>query len=125
MFPAETGRMAPVAWGGTCRPDSERYWHLQVYSYILAGLFLLDILTTHIILLMGGVELNPFMAAVVSDPILHMAIKGAILLMIVPVSIVAERQVRDSGVFFYCLLITMYIFVVVNNIFVLLPKILS
>ena len=116
--------MAPVTWGGTYRPDNERYWHLHVYSYILAGLFLLDILTTHIILRMGGVELNPFMAAVVSVPILHMAVKGAILLVIVSVALVAERHVRDSGVFFYCLLITMYLFVVVNNIFVLLPKVL-
>ncbi len=92
---------------------------------ILAALFLLDIVTTEIILLMGGVELNPFMIAVVASPPAHLALKAAILAVIFTVALVAERQVRGSGVFFYCMLITMYIFVVVNNVFVILPQVLA
>jgi len=92
---------------------------------ILGSLFLLDIVTTEIILLMGGVELNPFMVAVVAHPTIHLALKAAILAVIVIVALVAERQVRGSGVFFYCMLITMYIFVVVNNMFVILPQVLG
>jgi hypothetical protein len=95
------------------------------FVLILASLFLLDIVTTEIILLMGGVELNPFMITVVAHPLVHLALKAAILAAIVIVALVAERQVRGSGVFFYCMLITMYIFVVVNNVFVILPQILS
>ncbi|AGB01909.1 hypothetical protein Metfor_0852 [Methanoregula formicica SMSP] len=92
---------------------------------ILASLFLLDIVTTEIILLMGGIELNPFMVAVVAHPVIHLALKGAILAVIVIVALVAEMRVQGSGVFFYCLLITMYIFVVVNNVFVILPQVLA
>jgi len=92
---------------------------------ILGSLFLLDIVTTEFILVSGGVELNPFMAAIVTHPVIHLAIKAAILLTIVVVSLAAEKRVRRSGVFFYCTLITMYIFVVVNNLFVIIPQILG
>jgi len=92
---------------------------------ILGSLFLLDIVTTEVILVLGGVELNPFMIAVVAHPVLHLAIKAAILLAIFSISLVAEKQVRGSGLFFYCTLITMYIFVVVNNMFVIVPRVLS
>jgi len=91
---------------------------------ILASLFLLDIVTTELIIMMGGVELNPFMVSVVANPAVHVAIKAALLLAIVIVSLVAEKQMMGSGVIFYCMLITMYIFVIVNNMFVILPWVL-
>lgn len=91
---------------------------------ILGALFLLDIVTTWIILRTGGVELNPFMTGIVADPALHLVIKAAVLLLIFPVSLIAEQRVRGSGLVFYCVLITLYIFVFVNNAFVLLPQLL-
>jgi hypothetical protein len=91
---------------------------------ILGSLFLLDIVTTEVILVLGGVELNPLMITVVAHPVLHLALKAAILLAIFSISLVAEKRVRGSGVFFYCTLITMYIFVVVNNMFVIIPQVL-
>jgi len=90
---------------------------------ILGTLFLLDIVTTQIILRMGGVELNPLMAGIVANPVLHLGIKAAILLLIFPVSLIAEQRVKGSSAVFYCVLITLYIFVVVNNAFVILPRI--
>ena len=90
---------------------------------ILGTLFLLDISTTQIILRMGGVELNPLMAGIVANPVLHLGIKAAILLVIFTVSLIAEQRVKGSSAVFYCVLITLYIFVVLNNLFVILPQI--
>lgn len=90
---------------------------------ILGTLFLLDIVTTEIILWMGGVELNPFMAGVVANPALHLGIKAAILFLIFLVSLIAEKRVKGSGTCFYCILITLYVFACVNNAVVILQHI--
>ena len=95
------------------------------FSLILAALFLLDILTTQIILWLGGIELNPAMAGIVTSPLLHFAIKAGTLILIILVSLVAEMQVRRSSIAFYCILITLYLFVIVNNTFVLIPQIVG
>lgn len=94
------------------------------FSLIIAVLFFLDIVTTQFILLLGGVELNPVMAGVVLNPLLHLAIKAGTLLLIILVSIIAETKVRRSSVAFYSAIITLYIFVLVNNSFVLIPHII-
>jgi len=91
--------------------------------FILGTLFLLDIMTTQIILHLGGIELNPFMAGIVTHPALHLIIKTAILLVIFPVSLIAEQRVKGAGVFFYGVLITLYIVVLINNLAVILPRI--
>lgn len=95
------------------------------FSLIIAALFFLDIVTTQFILLLGGVELNPVMAGVVLNPLLHLAIKAGTLLLIILVSIIAEIKVRRSSVAFYSAIITLYIFVLVNNSFVLIPHIIQ
>ena len=76
-------------------------WHVIIFTSILAFLFLLDILTTQVILRMGGVELNPVMAGVVASPILHIILKYGVLVMIIPVALTAESRVRGSGVILY------------------------
>jgi len=104
------------------RPLDDGTFHkFRELLLILGTLFLLDIVTTGIILRMGGLELNPFMEGIVANPALHLIIKAAILLLIFLVSLVAEQRVERSGVVFYCILITWYIFIVVNNAFVILP----
>lgn len=97
---------------------------IREFVFILAGLFVLDIITTHLILWLGGIELNPVMAMVVVNPLLHLAIKAGTLLLIILVSIIAEIKVRRSSVAFYSAIITLYIFVLVNNSFVLIPHII-
>lgn len=104
--------------------DNTTNRRIKEFSLILAALFLLDILTTQVILWLGGIELNPLMAGVVTSPAIHIAIKSAILLLIIVVSLIAEKEVRGSSVIFYCVLITLYIFVFVNNVFVMLPQLL-
>lgn len=95
------------------------------FSLILAALFLLDILTTQFILWLGGIELNPAMAGIVTSPLMHLAIKACTLILIILVSIIAETRVRGSSIAFYCILITLYLFVIVNNTFVLIPHIVG
>jgi hypothetical protein len=90
-------------------------------TLILAMLFLFDIITTHLILWLGGVELNPAMAGIVASPLLHIAIKAGTLLLIIVVALIAETKVKGSSIAFYCTIVTLYLFVIVNNAFVLIP----
>ncbi len=85
---------------------------------------MMDILSTQLILGMGGVELNPVMAGIVTIPLLHVLLKCGILMMVIPVALVAEARVRGSGVAFYAALIAMYTLVIINNAAVLLPHIM-
>jgi len=103
--------------------DDETSHRIIVLLLILGTLFLLDILTTQVILRMGGIELNPLMAGIVANPLLHLGIKAAILLLIFSISLIAEQRVKGSSAVFYCVLITLYVFVVINNLFVILPQI--
>jgi hypothetical protein len=98
--------------------------HVILFTSILAFLFLLDILTTQVILRMGGVELNPVMAGIVTTPLLHVLLKCGILMMVIPVALIAESHVRGSGVALYMALIAMYTLVIINNAAVLLPHIM-
>ena len=106
--------------GGTERTVSG--W-LILFSSVLAVLFMIDILSTQIILSMGGVELNPVMAGIVATPLLHLILKCGILLMVIPVALIAEARVKGSGVALYVALIVMYTVVIINNAAVLLPHI--
>ena len=94
-------------------------------SLILADLFLLDIFTTQLILNMGGIELNPLMAGVVTMPFLHIILKIGIVILVIPVALNAEARVKRSGIALYAALIVMYAVVVLNNTTVLFPHILG
>jgi len=95
------------------------------FSLILAALFLLDIITTQLILRLGGIELNPAMAGVVTNPLVHIVIKAGTLFLIIIVALIAEKKVKGSSIAFYCVIITLYLFVIVNNTFVLIPHIVG
>lgn len=107
-------------------PVRSRYGELTlvqilIFTSILAFLFLLDITTTQVILGMGGVELNPLMAGMVTFPVLHIILKCGILMMVIPVALIAEERVRGAGIALYAVLIVMYTVVNINNFSVLLP----
>ena len=123
MFAGSTGHSLPGTVPVNHPLDHETVRRSVELLAILGTLFLLDISTTQIILRLGGVELNPLMAGIVANPVLHLGIKAAILLVIFTVSLIAEQRVKGSGAVFYCVLITLYIFVVINNLFVILPQI--
>jgi Domain of unknown function (DUF5658) len=103
--------------------DSETVRRSVELLLILSTLFLLDVVTTQIVLRMGGVELNPLMEGIVAHPALHLGIKILLLLVIFPVSLIAEQRLRGSAAFFYCVLILLYIVVDMNNLFVILPQV--
>jgi hypothetical protein len=92
------------------------------FTLLLATLFVLDIITTHAILRLGGVELNPAMAGIVASPFVHIAVKAGTLLLIVIVALIAETKVKGSSIAFYSTIVTLYLFVIVNNAFVLVPQ---
>jgi hypothetical protein len=118
---ARAGEWAFPQSGGTERAVSG--W-LILFSFILAALFMIDILSTQIILGMGGVELNPVMAGIVTTPLLHVLLKCGILMLVIPVALIAEARVRGSGMALYATLIAMYTVVIINNAAVLLPHII-
>jgi len=112
--------------GASYYPVRNRYGELTlvqilIFTSILAFLFLLDITTTQVILGMGGVELNPLMAGMVTFPVLHIILKCGILIMVIPVALIAEERVRGAGIALYAVLIVMYTVVNINNFSVLLP----
>jgi hypothetical protein len=123
MLPAEKNPGRFFLWHESFGLDTGRSLRILVLTLVLAGLFFLDILTTQVVLMTGGIELNPVMAAIVSDPAHHLAVKCMILLVIFCVSLIAELQVKESSVYFYGILILLYILVVVNNVVVILPHI--
>lgn len=123
MPPAEKSPAPFSAFTDTVLQDSGSSTAIRIFLLILGILFLLDILTTQVILRMGGIELNPFMAGIVSHPVLHSILKIIILLVIFRVSFIAESRVKGSSIFFYCTLILMYIFVVFHNLVFILPRV--
>ena len=119
-------RVGTLQWYLDYRPfDDATSRQFTVFSLTLAALFLLDIVTTEVILWLGGIELNPVLAGIVASPLLHLIIKAGTLLIIILVSLIAATRVPRSGVSFYCILITLYLFVIVNNTFVLIPHIVG
>jgi len=119
---AKTVQRSGFALPGVHQIDTVRSRQIVIFTLILGSLFLLDIGTTQIILWMGGVELNPFMTGIVTMPVLHLAIKSLILLGTALVALLAERYVRGSSMYLYGILIPLYLFIVVNNLFVILPR---
>jgi hypothetical protein len=124
MLPAGTVRPVLSAPPGAYRLDDGRSRRIMTFTLVLAGLLLLDILTTQLILRMGGAELNPLMTGIVTMPALHIAIKSALLLLALYVSLTAEVRVRGSGTVLYGMLIALYLVIVCNNIGVILPHVL-
>ena len=103
--------------------DSRIDRRITEFTLILAILFLLDIITTHFILRLGGIELNPVMAGIVTSPPVHLALKAGTLLIILIIALIAETKVKSSSTVFYCIVITLYILVILNNAFVLIPHV--
>lgn len=83
-------------------------------------LFALDVATTDQILSLGGYEINTLMATVVQFPLLHLVLKGLVLLFIATVAVWSEEKVRYSGMGSLLVIICWYGFVIANNVTVLI-----
>ena len=83
-------------------------------------LFALDVATTDQILSLGGYEINTLMSYVVQFPLLHLVLKGFVLLFIATVAVWSEEKVRYSGMAALLVVICWYGFVIANNVTVLI-----
>jgi hypothetical protein len=106
-------------------PGTRVFAWIILLSLVLADLFLLDIMTTQLILNMGGIELNPLMTGVVTLPVMHLLLKIGIVLCVIPIALNAEARIKGSGIALYAALIVMYTAVVLNNASVLLPHLMG
>jgi len=88
-----------------------------IFSLIL--LFSIDIITTDLILSLGGMELNRLMAGVVAYPVAHLALKGVVLIYIVGVCTWAEQRIARSGVTAMAVIVAFYVVVALHNMSVL------
>lgn len=123
-MPAQVQRTGSPAGHFTLFPATIHFdRRIADFSLILAALFILDIVTTHLILWLGGIELNPVMAGIVTSPLAHTGIKAATLLLIIFVSLIAEANVKGSTIGFYAAIIALYLLVLVNNTLVLVPRV--
>ena len=86
---------------------------------LLAVLFGLDVATTNIIVLLGGYEENAIMALVIHYPVIHLAIKGAVLGVITVVVQYCDSRFRGSGMYILIPVILLYAFVIYNNTLVI------
>ncbi len=85
---------------------------------VLAGLILVDVLTTWIGISLGGVEANPAMMDLVGDPLVHLGFKVLVLVAVVAVLELSfrtqeARRYRSRG---YCALGSMYFVVLSANL---------
>jgi len=106
-----------------CDPSTQRM--LIWGTAILGSLFILDILSTEIILRFGGMEQNPAMTGIVQWPFLHVAVKIALLVLVIFMARAAEGHVKGSGKIFFIFLIGMYILVIGNNLGIIAMNLLS
>jgi hypothetical protein len=86
---------------------------------LLAVLFGLDIATTDMILFLGGYEQNPLMALITQYPVLHIAIKGLVIIFIALVVQYSDYKIKGAGIWILLPVIFLYSFVVYNNATVL------
>lgn len=83
-------------------------------------LFSLDIATTTMILSLGGFEVNHVMVPVVDNVLLHLMLKGLVLIFVATVAQWSELKIRGSGLIMLLLITGWYSFVVMNNASVLI-----
>jgi len=85
---------------------------------LLAGLVLVDVITTWAGLALGGTEANPAMVAMVSNPWIHAGLKGCILVFMVAALELSFRspeaaRFRSRG---YCMVGSVYLVVLLSNV---------
>jgi len=82
---------------------------------LLSVLFGLDVVTTSLVLFMGGYEQNTVMAVVVHYPAIHLAIKGIALIAIAFITQYGDQVTHGKGLVILGPVLLFYAFVIVNN----------
>jgi hypothetical protein len=86
---------------------------------LLGGLMCFDVISTTLILSLGGVELNPIMAFVVGNPLLHLGLKIFVAGVFVWIAAIGQKKVKGAGYALLCAPVLFYVVVAVNNFSVL------
>lgn len=98
---------------------------LGTLAVIFGGLLFLDVLTTTIILRMGGSELNPAMQFIVDNPCLHLIVKFIFAGFVIWMVSRAEHMKEYSGAVILLAVCTMFFIVVIHNIHLYLRGVIS
>ena len=93
---------------------------LTILTAVFAGLLVIDVFTTTLVLNMGGTELNPLMAGIASYPWLHILIKTLFAVFVVLLACQAEHIKQHSGAVILIAACSMFLVVAVHNIRVVL-----
>lgn len=109
------------------------FWHEladlfahEMESPLFASLLLLyilmfvDVLTTVIILIHGGVEYNPLMGRFAVSPVMHLLLKWLAIFVIFLLAAGAEKMIRNSGTLLMGIASAWYLVVVGHNLLQLL-----
>jgi hypothetical protein len=83
---------------------------------LLYILMFVDVLTTVIILLQGGVEYNPLMERFAASPLMHLLLKWLAVFVIFLLAAGAEKMVRRSGILILGVACAYYLVVVGHNL---------
>jgi hypothetical protein len=78
-----------------------------------------DVISTTLILSLGGMELNPIMAYIVESPFLHLGLKIAVAGVFIWMGSIAQKKAYGSGYAILCAPVLMYSYVGFNNLSVL------
>lgn len=118
--------------------ESSGYWEklADLYSantdsplfFALLVLYLfcfLDVLTTVIIIINGGNELNPFMVSFASSPVMHLLLKWLAVFVIYLLAAGAEQKIRYSGQCIMAAAAVYYLVIVLHNLSELLTFIFA
>jgi hypothetical protein len=89
---------------------------LVILTAVFAGLLLIDVFTTTLVLNMGGTELNPLMAGIADYPWLHLLVKTLFAVFVVLVVCQAEHLKQHSGAVILIAVCSMFLVVAVHNI---------
>ena len=92
---------------------SQYFWY---GIFILWGLFMMDVITTEMILSFGGYEMNALMKPFVSSVFLHTVIKMGVLALIVIVAYISDIITKRYGTIAIMAISAWYLFVITNNV---------
>ncbi|MDI6720165.1 MAG: DUF5658 family protein [Methanomicrobiales archaeon] len=101
-------------------PGEGKQSRVAIFGCVLGFLMWADVITTEAAMRLGLLEHNPLMEQVVASPLLHLAVKTAVLAVIVIVARCCERLVPSSGAYLIVALAGFYLAVIVNNLFFLI-----
>ncbi len=87
---------------------------------ILGVLLLLDVLTTSLVLKVGGYETNVLMEGIVTVPMVHLLFKWLFLVLVVIAARFADHTVKGTGIYIMAVIIGWYSLVIANNTLVFL-----